>query len=198
MNLQMAIYTFIFLYIYFTISTLFKNLVSLSKLKDLEESIYSLLNDTNEQLDSIEKKSDNQFYVNHLEKLEKVEKKKHELNNKICNKLVPLLPKIKSVDLYHNKIKYLNNFQENYDESINLFFEIQDRINLVRYDFFRSIKPYPILQMIFTIPANLLSFVGFNPRPAVSNMLNIAGWILTTFISLYGNEIKMFLNNLIR
>lgn len=111
-------------------------------------------------------------------------------------KKYPLIREFKST--YSNSLSYSNSSGTNYVNAVNLYNQFLMSRNDLIHDLKRSINPIRAVEQLFLLPSSIIRFIGFNPKNMMTKIINILVWTITFIINLYGEEIKILIESLLK
>lgn len=119
-------------------------------------------------------------------------------NRKELNSLLKFYPTIsKYRNCFSPTLSYSDHSSTTFEKSKTLYSEFLMRRNFISNDIKNAFNPLTTLKIIFSLPYKIITLMGFKPRKANINIINILGWIITTIsttlINMFFDEIKAFL-----
>lgn len=167
---------FFIVYVY----SIFKNLYNLFQINKLIEILYNYLNSATfkknyYQVDMIKKD-------NYIQCLTKV------LNN---------YPSISKYTTCYDFLEYGATDKENFKSAYNIYNDLLMRKNYIFYNLVHSLNPLNGLKQMFKLPSSIISWIGFEPSNIFSKLFDILCWLVTYLLSMYSQEIKLFISTLI-
>ena len=76
---------------------------------------------------------------------------------------------------------------ENYNNTLRIYDEL-----------FMSFNPLCAVKNLIILPSTIINCMGFRTPASFSKIFNILAWVATYFLSMYQDEIKAFINSLLK
>lgn len=124
---------------------------------------------------------------------------KNENFDKCLSELLFRYPLIcKFTNFYSGTLSYGEDISKTYTSAFKIYNDLRMKRNFLVNDLCISFNPLSAIKKIITFPSLLLEYFGFQPSVHVSRLINLSGWILTYLLGLYQDEIKTFINSLLK
>ena len=98
-----------------------------------------------------------------------------------------------STSLGYDKSDY-----DNYNAATSIYQELFMMRNFLRKNFVKSFNPFSAVKKLIILPSTIINYMGFRAPTSFSKIFNVVAWIAAYFFNMYQEEIKAFINSLLK